>query len=182
MKIINLLQIILIIISVFIVSSKNNLKIILSFSVFSLICAGLYFFLSAPDLALAEAAIGSAIIPFIFLIAISKQRKFLVIRHIDKDDEFLINDGERIGKGYKLLDEFTKHYNLELVINDSKYDELHGIFRIRDVDLVVEKNKKTGKYLLKGKETSILMNKLEQMTKGDKKIKIIKVKEEEMDD
>lgn len=182
MKILNLLQIILIIISIFIILSKNYLKIVISFSVFSLMCASLYFFLSAPDLALAEAAIGSAIIPFIFLIAISKQRKFLVISHIDENDDFLQNKDEKKGKGYRLLDEFTKHYNLKLVINDSKYDELHGIFRVRDVDLVVEKCEVTDKYLLKGKNSSILMNKLEQMTKGDKKIKIIKVKEGEMDD
>lgn len=182
MKIINLLQLLLILISVFIVISKNNLKIVIYFSTFSLVSASLYYFLKSPDLALAEAAIGSAIIPFIFIIAISKQREFLVISHISEDENFLDSNKLKQGRGYEVLNDFTKHYNLKLVINDSNYDELHGIFRIRNVDLVVEKCSDSHKYLLKGKKSSILMNKLEQMTKSDSEIEIVKIEEGEMDD
>lgn len=179
MKIINLLQLLLILISVLIVISKNNLKIVIFFSTFSLVSASLYYFLNSPDLALAEAAIGSAIIPFIFIISISKQSEFLVVSHINKDEHFL---DIRKGRGFKILSDFTKHYNLKLVINNSKDDELYGIFRSRNVDLVVEKCSESGKYLLKGKKTSILMNKLEQMTKNDVDIEVVKIEEGEMDD
>lgn len=179
MKIINLLQLLLILISVLIVISKNNLKIVIYFSTFSLVCASLYYFLNSPDLALAEVAIGSAIIPFIFIISISKQRQFLVISHISKDEHFLDN---RKSRGFDILYDFTKHYNLKLVINNSNDDELYGIFRRRNVDLVVEKCSKTGKYIFKGKKSSILMNKLEQLTKNDMEIEVVKIEEGEMDD
>ena len=65
----------LIIILIVIIFSKENLKIVIYSSVFSLICAILYFLYSAPDVALAEAAIGSAIVPLIYIISISKHSK-----------------------------------------------------------------------------------------------------------
>ncbi|MTI70987.1 MAG: DUF4040 domain-containing protein [Firmicutes bacterium] len=171
MKIIYLLEILLIIFLIFIVISKNNLKLIVFFSASSLVSASIYLFLDSPDLALAEVAIGSAIIPLIFIIAISKQRKFLVINNTTFDNErieYCI---------YDILKEFTDIYNLKLEIQDSEYVELYGIFRSKNVDLVIEKKK--DKYILKGKKTSILMNKLEDMTRGKKDIKVVKVIEGE---
>lgn len=182
MNVQQILLLLLIFLSVYIIKTKNNLKAIIYFSAFSLISASVYFFLSAPDLALAEAAIGSAIIPLIYIIAISKQREFLVVSRISQDDPFLYHNQDIKGKGYQLLEEFTKHYNLKLVINHGKYDELHGIFRIRNIDLVIEKCMDTGKYFLKGKKSSILMNKLEELTKAQLNIVIIKIEEGEMDD
>ncbi|MTI48472.1 Na(+)/H(+) antiporter subunit B [Sporosalibacterium faouarense] len=182
MKITHLLQILLIFLSISIMKSKDNLKVIFFFSAFSLVSASLYYFLKSPDLALAEAAIGSAIIPLIYIIAISKQRQFLVVSHVNKKDGFLDNRELFKGKGYEILDNFTKHYNLKLIINHGKYDELQGIFRSRNIDLVVEKSKESGKYILKGKKTSILMNKLEQLTKNEDDIEVIKIEEGEMDD
>jgi len=155
---------------------------IIFFSVFSLSAASLYYFFSAPDLALAEIAIGSAIIPLVFIITISKQREFLVINHITGQDNFLDYDSALSGKGYKILDAFTKHYNLKLVIKHDDYDELHGIFRVTNVDLVVEKCKKSGKYILKGKKSNLLMSKLEQLTENDRDIDVIRIEEGEMDD
>lgn len=182
MRIIYLLQVLLIFLSIYIISSKNNLKSIIIFSTFSLVTASLYYFLRAPDLALAEVAIGSAIIPLIYIIAISKQREFLVISHISEKDVFLSKAEDAMGKGYELLDDFTKHYNLKLVINHGKYDELYGIFRSRNIDLVIEKCSESGKYIFKGKKTSILMNKLEQLAMGEDAIEVVKIEEGEMDD
>ncbi|EOD01866.1 hypothetical protein L21TH_0052 [Caldisalinibacter kiritimatiensis] len=158
------------------------MKSIIFFSAFSLATASLYYFFKAPDLALAEAAIGSAIIPLVYIIAISKQREFLVISRINKDDIFLYHSGNTKGKGYKLLEDFTKHYNLKLVISRGNYDDLHGIFRSRNIDLVIEKCRDTGKYILKGKKTSVLMNKLEQITRDEQEIEVVKIEEGEMDD
>ncbi|MBP2027899.1 multicomponent Na+:H+ antiporter subunit B [Acetoanaerobium pronyense] len=68
-------HILLIIILLSIIFNDNNLYLILCSSIFSLICAILYYIYNAPDVALAEAAIGSAIIPVIYIIAISKHYK-----------------------------------------------------------------------------------------------------------
>jgi len=179
MTIINLLQILLIIFSIVIISSKDNLKAVMFFSAFSLISASLYYFYKSPDLALAEAAIGSAILPMIFIISISKQKEFLVISHIDTEDPFFYSEE---GSGYKILQEFTSYYDLKLVINKSNYDELHGIFREKNVDLVLEEGDQEGKYLLKGKKSSILMSKLEEMTRGNPVMEVMRIKEGEMYD
>lgn len=170
----NFMQVLLIIIIIVIVLSKDNIKMVIFFSFSSLVTALLYFLNKAPDVALAEVAIGSAIMPLILIASISKQREFIVISHIE--DDFLTS-GE--GIGYKLLEDFSKYYNLKLRIYNSDIDNLSGIFRERNVDLIVEKSRKGNKYLLKGKKSSILMNKLEQMTKDESKIKIIKVGEYE---
>jgi len=180
MIIADLLQILLIIIAAVIVISKDNLQMVVFFAVFSLVTASLYYFNQAPDVALAEVAIGSAIMPLIFIISISRQREFIVISHVN--DEFLSNHTYKIGKGYELLSEFTRHYGLKLKIYKSELGSLKGIFRSRNVDLIVEKCPSTHRYLLKGKESSILMNKLEQMTENEPLIEVIKIREGETDD
>lgn len=171
-----LLQIILIIITIIIILGKDKIKIVILLSLFSLISASLYYFNNAPDVALAELAIGSAIMPLIFIISISKQNEFIVISHID--DGFLNNNIISKGRGYEILEEFTKHYGLKLNIYASNFANLKGIFTKSNVDLIVEKTI-DNKYVFKGKETSILMNKLYQMTEKEENIEVVMVKEGE---
>ncbi|MCY6369141.1 Na(+)/H(+) antiporter subunit B [Clostridium ganghwense] len=173
-----ILQIIMIIIAITIVRTKNNLKLIILFSAFSLMAASLYFMYKAPDVALSEISIGSAIIPLIFIVAISKQKEFIVINHL-KDDFLKYNGNDYIGKGYEILNDFCNHYDLKLKIFDSNENQIRGIFRKNNVDLIVDKCPNTNNYILKGKESSILMNKLEQITKHIDDITIIKVGENE---
>ncbi|RKD30577.1 Na(+)/H(+) antiporter subunit B [Thermohalobacter berrensis] len=175
MRIETLLQIIMIIIALTIILDKDNLRLVIFSSAFSLIAASLYYMNKSPDVALAEAAIGSAIIPLIFIIAIEKQKQFIVVNHLN--DEFLDRD---TGKGYKVLEEFAKHYGLKLSVYKNDDGQIQGAFRERNIDLIVEKSPQDNrKYLFIGKKASILMNKLEQMTKDIEDIKIIKVEESE---
>ncbi|MBS4536490.1 DUF4040 domain-containing protein [Clostridium sp. D2Q-14] len=175
------LQTLLIIVALTVTFLKDNFRMVIFFSVFSLICSSLYFFYMAPDLALAEVTIGSAIVPLIFIIAISKQRGFVIINDLEKDDDFLSKESEK-GIGYKLLSEFAELYKLNLVIEDyeDEDDTIFGVFRVRNVDLFV--SKKHGKYLLEGKSTNIIMNKLAQMAKDYPEIDVVFVAEEETDD
>lgn len=170
-----LLQILLIIISICIIRDKDNLRIVVFFAVFSLITASLYYMYHAPDLALAEVAIGSAIIPLVFIIAISKQKEFLVVSHI-KEDVFL---NPQHGQGYTLLKQFADLYGLKLVITEEDYDQLQGVFREKNVDLVVDFCPNTNIYVLKGKKTSILMNRLQQITQNYNNIKVVMIEEGE---
>ncbi|PAB57260.1 Na(+)/H(+) antiporter subunit B [Anaeromicrobium sediminis] len=177
MNIVNLLSMLLILISITIIISKDNLKLIVFFSAFSLISASLYYLYKSPDVALAEVAIGSAIIPLIFIISISKQREFVVISHVD--DDFLRNCGLIKGVGYRILEDFTNYYGLKLSIYSNDIGKLYGIFRQRDVDLIIDKCPNTENYLIKGKESSILMNKLEQITEKYDRVVVLKVREGE---
>lgn len=170
----NLIQLLVIIIAIVIIRSKNNIKLVVFFSLFSLFIAILYYLNKAPDVALAEVAIGSAIMPLIFIISISKQREFVVVNHTE--DDFLDNPD---GPGYELLMDFTKHYNLNLKIHNIELDNLKGVFRSRNVDLIVEKSSSENKYYLKGKGITILMNKLEDMVKDHPDIDIVRVSEVE---
>lgn len=170
-------QIILIIIALAIILMKDNLKIIILLSSFSLLSASLYFLNKAPDVALAEVAIGSAIMPLLYILSISKQREFIVISHVE--DAYLSSTG----KGFQLLKQFTEFYKLKLYILPNQEDtELKGIFRKSNVDLIIEKDDKSDLYFLIGKESSTLMNKLQQMVKDDQHTMVIKVKESETRD
>ncbi|MCG8539226.1 MAG: DUF4040 domain-containing protein [Clostridia bacterium] len=176
----NLLQILLIIIALTIVLSSDNIKMVIFFSAFSLITSGLYYFNKAPDVALAEVAIGSAIMPLILIISISKQRVFMVVNYAD--DDFLSSEEGKEGRGYEILASFSEYYKLKLEIHPKEDGEPQGLFTNRSVDLLVEKCPSTNKYLLKGKKSSILMNKLEQMTIDKWDIEVLKIKEGETDD
>ena len=171
-----LLQFLLIITTLVIIFSKNNLKIIIFFSASSLITASLYFFNKAPDVALAEVAIGSAITPLIFLMAITRQKDFVVINRTE--DDFFNKGLSRTGDGYRFLEKFTEHYQLKLSIYNKKLANGIGVLRSGDVDLTIQMCPSTKKYLLKGKESNILMNKLEQMALEEPLIEILKVRGE----
>lgn len=173
-----ILQLIMIIIAISVVKTKNNLKLIILFSAFSLMAASLYFMHNAPDVALSEVSIGSAIIPLIFIVAISKQKEFIVINHL-KDDFLKNNDTDYTGSGFEILNDFCDHYDLKLKIYNSNENQIQGIFREKNIDLIVDKCPDTNNYIFKGKESSILMNKLEQITKNIDDVTIIKVGEHE---
>jgi uncharacterized MnhB-related membrane protein len=175
------LQILLIIMAISIIVHKNNGTIIILITVFSLITASLYVINKAPDVAIAEVAIGSAIIPLIYVISISRQREFIIL---DKAmDNFIIDDGNFTGIGYILLKRFSDYYHLELnITNDARLCQIGKgreqiVCEQTNVDLIVSKDQDTGKYQLKGKASNVLLTKLEQMAKDYDNIEVIKFKD-----
>lgn len=176
--IITILTILMLITSITIIVSNNNFKLVIFSSSFSLLASILYFVLGAPDVSLAEISIGSAIVPLIFIIAISKQKDFIVVTSF-KDDYFSIDKSGNMGNGYKLLFDFCTHYNLKLQIHSNLNNDIHGIFRKNNIDLIISKCDETKGYLLKGKKSSILINKFEQISSDLENIQIIKVSDYE---
>ncbi len=176
------LQFLLIFIAIAIVVHKNNGTIIILIASFSLVTASLYVINNAPDVAIAEVAIGSAIIPLIYVISISRQREFIVL---DKAmDDFIISDNQLTGIGYILLKRFSDFYHLEInITNDpmlgkSERGRDQLLLEETNVDLIVEKDPEKEKgYILKGKASSSLMNKLEQMIGDYDNIRLVKYKD-----
>jgi putative multicomponent Na+:H+ antiporter subunit B len=80
------LQVFLIIIALTVIFHKQNFTIIIFISAFGLIAALLYAINQAPDVAIAEVAIGSAIIPLIYVISIARQREYIVLDRVNHDD------------------------------------------------------------------------------------------------
>ena len=167
-------MILLLLVTIAIIREKNNFKLIIFFSGFSLIAASLYFYNHAPDVALAEIAVGSAFIPLIFLITISKQRTFTVMDNTDR--KFIHFD---------VIDEFCKEENFKLkIIDGSKVvnDEakgIHGVFRHHDVDLIIDYNQKKKRYDVTGKTMNLTINRFEEMTAEIHSIRVIRISDEE---
>lgn len=175
------LQFLLIFMAIAIVTHQNNGTIIILIASFSLVTASLYVINNAPDVAIAEIAIGSAIIPLIYVISISRQREFIVLDKVM--DDFIISDNEFAGIGYVLLRRFSEFYHLELnITNDPMLCNLgegkdQVLCEQTNVDLIITKDPDTDEYVLKGKASSLLMNKLEQMTKDYKNIRVVQFKD-----
>jgi uncharacterized MnhB-related membrane protein len=170
------LQGILIVLAIAIVLHKNNGTIIILIASFSLVTASLYIINRAPDVAIAEIAIGSAIIPLIYVISISRQREFIVLDKVM--DDFIITDDQLSGIGYVLLHRLTDFYHLELnITNDSGLCQLDEnmdkvVCEQTNVDLIIAKDPKTGQYVFKGNKSSVLMRKLETIVSPFDNIKV----------
>lgn len=64
----------LLLLAVLVLSFRNLLSSVILLAVFSLICALLFFVLKAPDLAIAEAAVGAGVATAIFVQAVRRIR------------------------------------------------------------------------------------------------------------
>lgn len=77
MEIISAILVLLMIISAIAVSIfKDLMNAVIASCIVSLIAAILFYFLQAPDVAMAEAAIGAALITAIFVITIKRTERF----------------------------------------------------------------------------------------------------------
>jgi uncharacterized MnhB-related membrane protein len=175
-----IMHVLLIIVAIMTIKERNYLRMIIYFSVFSLVISALYFLNAAPDVAIAEIAIGSALIPLIFLLTVSKQRVFIVTG--DVMNQCFIDD---TGNCKSILQEFCDFYNLDLRIMTNVDEEdlqLTGVFRKVNIDLYVEKRENMDAFYLVGKESSILMNKLEKMVEPYPNLQVILVPDIDMGD
>ena len=66
------LLLLLLLLAVLVLSFRNLLSSVILLGVFSLICALLFFVLQAPDLAIAEAAVGAGVATALFVQAVRK--------------------------------------------------------------------------------------------------------------
>lgn len=163
-------HILAIIMAIYVVNTDEHLEMIIAFSIYSLFVSAIYFFNFAPDVAIAEIAIGSAIVPIMLLVSISKQRSFIVTGDV------LNEDFTEDGRCKNLLEEFCDLYGLDLkIIEDLEEDKmvLSGVFRVVNIDLHVKARQGLGGYFFIGKESSILMNRLEAMTRENNEVMVI---------
>lgn len=114
-----------------IIVSKSNLRSIILLSVFSTIGALMYYLYQAPDVAMAELAVGAAVVPLIFLISVTRQKKYVVE---DNTTDKFMSPGQ---PGHQLLREFCQLHELDLVVMDDKATERSFLFTKKDIDLLV---------------------------------------------
>ncbi|MBN2897362.1 MAG: DUF4040 domain-containing protein [Clostridia bacterium] len=180
--IVRILLVILIILAILVVKEKNNLHLIMYFSIFSFTAASVYFLNYALDIALAEVAVGCAFVPLIYLITVSKQNVFTVL--IDK--EFLHGEDYQDNDLYKklvfLLEDFCSYYTLELKVVTKRvryYPTVQGIFRPGNIDLIVSLDEENNHLVITGNKSNIMIPRLDKMTRKYKNIDLIEVDEYE---
>lgn len=69
------LLLLLLLLAVLVLAFRNMLNAVILLGAFSLICALLFFTLKAPDLAIAEAAVGAGVATALFVRAVRKTRR-----------------------------------------------------------------------------------------------------------
>lgn len=157
---------------------KESLRLIIYFAVFSLLMSVLYFLYHAYDVALAEIAIGSALLPLFFIIALGKQKNFVVVSRVE--DAFFSEKEDC--PGFKLLKRFTDSFDLTLDVFFEHHVQIKGAFRERNVDLIIVKSHRDGKYVFVMKKSSVLHHKLQRMLQKDPRIRFEVVEEDEIYD
>lgn len=159
----------LLVITLAIIFSQSNVRSIIMLSVFSMISAMAYYLYQAPDVAMAELAIGAAIVPLIYVISIARQKKFIVVD--DTMDNFLAPGMT----GHMLLSDFCKKNNLDLVVLEEAPSKQNFLLSSKDIDLIVEVDRDKGRpkdqpcskpatdkrYLMLGSRSSFLFSSLE---------------------
>lgn len=149
-----------------IIFSKSTIRAIIMLSVFSVISSLMYYLYQAPDVAMAELAIGAAIVPLIYVISITRQKKYIVI---DNTKDLFLDEGMA---GYMFLSHFCKKKNLHLVIMKEIPGDHSFLFSRKDIDLIVQRDSPVAgssashvkpsdrRYLFKGSPSSYIFNDL----------------------
>ncbi len=172
----------LLILSIVLLLVKNNLHLVMFFSVFSFLAAAVYYFSQAPDIALAEVAVGSAFIPLVYLIAISKQKKFTVLLDFVGSMEGAVIEPQTIRFLMDIMEEFCNVYGLELnVVHHLGEDppNIQRVFRVGNVDLICHYHIKDNELEIRGNTSNVLLNSLEEKLVQDGRVVWKRVKDHE---
>ena len=171
-----ILQVLLIIIALTVIFHKENFTIIIYISAFGLIAACLYALNQAPDVAIAEVAIGSAIIPLIYVISIARQREYIVLDRVNHDRFELNEENLRI---YELLKSFVDVYDLKLNVCSNIPGDDYVLTDELNVDLILSYEDQKKKFIIKGKKSSILVSQLRKAAKQFSYLEVVALKDGE---
>lgn len=170
-------QIFLILTAFSVVVSKNNFTIVILMSVFSLIASTLYMLNQAPDVAIAEVAINAAIIPLIYVIAISRQRELIIYDKLQHGE--IDPSTKQKGDVYAYLYEFSKKNKLKINICCDLEGSDTVVFKDLNVDVMIDRLQDNKGYSLKGKSSNVLIKKMHRELKKSDFIEVILIEEGE---
>lgn len=171
------LQVLLIVIAITVIFHKENFTIIIYISAFGLVAAILYAMNQAPDVAIAEVAIGSAIIPLIYVISIARQREYIVLDRVNHDRFELDEENLKI---YELLNAFVEVHDLKLNVTSDIVGDDYTLTDELNVDLILSYDDTLKKFVLKGKQSSILVSKLKKASEAYPFLEVVALKDGEL--
>ena len=92
-----------------------------------------------------------------------------------------MNNTNRYFEYMETLIEFCREENLKLKyfneneIIDDEAKSIHGAFRRKDIDLIIEYDERKKVYEIIGKKSNILIPKYKEMTRKNKKIHVVRI-------
>ena len=95
---------------------KNLLSAVIVLGAFSLVLSLVFYYLHAPDVAIAEAAIGSGFATVIFLIAIKKRGVLIMLTYPHSRFFYYDDKGQPTGFDYDILSLFARKLSIELKV------------------------------------------------------------------
>jgi len=95
---------------------KNLLSAVIVLGAFSLVLSLVFYYLHAPDVAIAEAAIGSGFATVIFLIAIKKRGVLVMLTYPHSRFFYYDDKGQPTGFDYDILSLFARKLSIELEV------------------------------------------------------------------
>ncbi|MDO9591998.1 MAG: DUF4040 domain-containing protein [Erysipelotrichaceae bacterium] len=157
--------------------TRHNFKLILYFTAFSFTAATLYLLHQAPDISLAEIAVGCAFIPLIYTIAIMKQNILNVVVKATMNGDTAI-DQEKLSAFMARLGEFGKSYGLEPKLiggEKGRISTVAGIFRPGSADLLLEYDALTDSIRVEGNESNWMIEALERWLEHEPGVEFVGV-------
>ena len=113
---------------------RRRLYAIIGMALTSLLLASVFYLSQAPDVAITEAAIGAALVTFIYVLAIRRTGRLNVVA--SEVPGLMERVGDRIqGLEWEILDRFARRVGLDLSVQFVRIDEIEKALLQRDADL-----------------------------------------------
>lgn len=113
---------------------RRRLSAVIGMGLFSLVLAATYLLHSAPDVAVTEAAIGGALVTVIYVLAIRRTGRLLVVGD-EVPGLLALEGGEFVGVEVDILAGFARRLGLDLSIQIAPFGDVETILLRGDADL-----------------------------------------------
>lgn len=128
------LLVLLPVVAIFALTRRRRIVAVIGMATFSLLLSSVYLLLYAPDVAITEAAIGAALVTFIYVLAIRRTGRLVVV--CDEAPGLLEREGGRIvGLEHAILTRFSRHLGLDLVVRFVPSEEAREMLGRGEADL-----------------------------------------------
>lgn len=118
----------------FALSQRRRLHAIIGMAVFSLLLASVFFLAHAPDVAITEAAIGAALVTLVYVLAIRKTGRLVVVAC--QAPGLIAREGDRIvGLEWEILKQLAETVGLDAVVRFVSHDEATAALLRGDADI-----------------------------------------------
>jgi uncharacterized MnhB-related membrane protein len=128
------LLILLPIVAVFSLTRRRRVVAVIGMGSFSLLLSAVYLLLHAPDVAVTEAAIGAALVTFIYVLAIRKTGRLVAVG--DEAPGLLEREGDQInGLEHAILHAFARHLGMDLIVHLSSAQDARDALERGEADI-----------------------------------------------